>query len=1275
MKEGKEAVLLEKAKVEEKGYNWIEAAKLYEQAAKFYLDNKMVKIAADTYKKLGYAYSRATWTAEEAEEYVERNKLTANAYKNAANLYKKTKNRAEELECLAEASIASGNIADSVTEAKESFDKSLKIFIESSEFYSNKDDQESVARTLSRASIASWFLVSFCSERLEIDQVLQKAREISEKAWKISKEVGNIQSLAESLLTVGAIGFIDSFIVPFRWSEGWKEYFRKSLLMCDESLMLADGYNDSRVLGAIYATAGRCYGFFGVQFIEDERKQREIIDKGIAFCEKGLIYAKDAKDKQLILWSLFWLDWWALIGGRFEYLLKRIFDDLHKIAELGKIYVGLYSLWRFYTNFLPTICYANFAQKSFFTPVQRKSYAEKGIIYAKESLKVSSYSPFFAWPYQMLTWSYSQLISRATTKNERDEHAQNMLECAKQAAKISENFEGGLSRAAGYSSLYRSYKTLADITDNKEEKIKMLMATIDAQKKYIRHAMEGRTGLLAAQIRLGFLYEELGIITGEINPLMQAKEAFISVVKESLEKGYYSYAAATHEYIAHIEDRMGNYTTSAQHYENAQESHTESLKIIKYKPLKDRVKEKIDYTCAWKLIELAKDYHKKEDHLKAKENYEKACEILKELPNYNYEAPYYFAWVSQEVGERLSKQEKHEEAIKSYEKTKKSFENAIVMLEKVFKQSKDKIGRSRIEKLKKVAMIRINYCSARINIEEARILEKQGNHQSSATKFASAASQFREVCSYFKIEREREELEAVYYLCRAWESMELAENYEDPNKFTEASELFTKASNLFFSNKMKSLASGNSTFCKALEYGCKFDESPESKVKAELYPKIKVMLRKATSSYRKGGFENGADWALATSTYFDAAWHLIRADEEMRLDEKKKLLEVGSGFLKSASELFNKAGYEHKEKEILELIDMIEKEEKILVSALNTIKEPSISRSTVGFGAPACPVETSLSPRISEAKQLTEESSRVIEERAAKKKYKLIYRDLFKVYPRIQRRECRVAIAQIGLSNTGDILSEFYEEKATGLLNLREDKVKIIRSNVKSMIKIANTKGINILLFPEMTIDLNYGQLLEDISNLAKIYGMYIIPGSYHDQETKRNLSVVIGPDGILWEQEKHIPAIIHLEGKKFKERIDVGTLPRKTIICNTEFGRIAIIICRDFLDMDLRVELKNFEPPVDIILNPAFTPVTADFKAAHFDARRSIYAYCFFANVAEFGNSLIYTPEKERIERRILPKEEDLIYKDIDLFKLRSERKKWEKEQNKERKFIQSTR
>ncbi|MFX0106378.1 MAG: carbon-nitrogen hydrolase family protein, partial [Candidatus Hodarchaeota archaeon] len=465
----------------------------------------------------------------------------------------------------------------------------------------------------------------------------------------------------------------------------------------------------------------------------------------------------------------------------------------------------------------------------------------------------------------------------------------------------------------------------------------------------------------------------------------------------------------------------------------------------------------------------------------------------------------------------------------------------------------------------------------------------------------------------------------------------------------------------FTDNKSKQLALGNSYFCQALEFGSKFDKTSETSTKAEYYPKIKMMLRNAANSYRKGGFESEADWALATSTYFDATWYIIRADEELNLDEKKKLLDIGSGMFKSAAQLFGDAGYKDKEEEVLNCLEMVEKEEEIIISALNTISEPIISKNTIDILAPSFPQK--------------QEIKKAKEKKVKKKKYKLVYRDLLKEYPKIQKREFRVGIAQIGVSSTGDLLKEFYEEKASGLLGLREEKVALALNKIRNMIENAHDDEVDILVFPEMAIDLNYGQFLELISDLAKKFDMFIIPGSFHNQETRQNISIVVGPEGIVWEQEKHIPAIIHFEDKKFQEGIKVDAFPRQTIVCNTEFGRIAIVICRDFLDMDLRVELKNFEPPVDIIFNPAFTPVKADFKAAHFDARRSIYAYCFFVNIAEYGESLIYTPEKERIERIIPPKEENLIYKDIDLFKLRSERKKWEKEKKKTRQFIQSTR
>jgi tetratricopeptide (TPR) repeat protein len=290
-------------------------------------------------------------------------------------------------------------------------------------------------------------------------------------------------------------------------------------------------------------------------------------------------------------------------------------------------------------------------------------------------------------------------------------------------------------------------------------------------------------------------------------------------------------------------------------------------------------------------------------------------------------------------------------------------------------------------------------------------------------------------------------------------------------------------------------------------------------------------------------------------------------------------------------------------------------------------------------------------------------------------KYKLIHHDLLKETGKSEKGKFSVGIAQIGLSESGDILNELYEEKDDGLIGLQEKSVELTRTKLKDMIERAHSEGVNMLLFPEMTIDLGYVQFVEDLTELAKKHDMYIIPGSFHDQESKRNLCRVFGPEGILWEQEKHIPAIIHIEGKRFIEKIQTEPETRNTIICNTEYGRIAIAICRDFLDMDLRVELKNSDPPVDLVINPAFTPVTVDFKAAHFDARRSIYAYCFFANVAEYGDSIIYTPERDRTERNIRQGEEGIIFKDVDLFQLRSERKKWEEQRKKQLSFIQSTR
>ncbi|MFW9797389.1 MAG: nitrilase-related carbon-nitrogen hydrolase [Candidatus Thorarchaeota archaeon] len=1265
---------MESAKNGKKALSWTKTIKKHEQEAKACLEKGRIDEAADAYRKLGHACQHSSRTASKVEEYIVFTKHAIKAYEEAANLFRQCSKAANHLECKAEILLENGMLANSALKAKQAFKQSYERFIEASELYSRENDRESLARILGRAAWALSYVVTLSSGQEELEQLYREGRHVADEAWRLSRDVGNFQSMAESLFAESMLSWAEMFAVTFRWDEQWREYWKEFLQKCNTSMNLAENCDDLLVLGTIYGWAGAWNWFFGFQFVEDEEQQREFADEGLNLLEKALMYADSTGDKPLKIICLFWLDFLGVVGGRFEYLQTRIFNDLQEVVELGRTYDDSFTAWRHIAYVLPALCYANLAQRSFVAPEQRKSFAEIAIEYSKEGLKKLVLGPITALPYQTLTWSHSQLAILAVTKKDRSEHAEKMVEYARKAEESADKFEGGWTKAAGYSSLYRAYKTLADITENKDEKTRMLTDATDAHKRYINHALESRTGIILAEMRLGLLYQELGATTGETEPLIEAKKSFIRVIKESTERGYPFYEAAAHICTAHIEDQLGSHLSSADHYEKAQNAHMISLKDTLYEPLKERVQELVDYSAAWGLIERAKSHQKREAHAEAKANYRKASKILGKLKRYSYEAQYYSAWALLEDAEQLSKQEKHKQTAQKYEVAREEFEKATRNLEEVLTQSMDKVERGRVEKLVKLARARMSYCSARAQIEGARSLGKQGKHLEAAERFAHAASQFREVFSLISIERERGELEAIYNLCRAWETMELAEEYQDPDRFSEAVKLFTKASKIFTESNLKALASGNSAFCQALEYGCKFDNSTDAEVKTELYTRIKSKLRRASSSYQKAGYESGANWALATSTYFDAIWHLMKADEELDLDERRKLLRIGNRYLKSAAELFGQAGYENKEKDVLERLELLEKEESILVSALDTLLDSSVSKSALGIIAPASSVESSFSPRISDVRQYTEGTLRLSASTPGSK-FAIVYRDLLKEHPQVERKECRVGIAQIGISENADFLNENYEEKNRGLLGLREEKVEEVRSKVRSMIDTAHSEGVEILLFPELAIDLNYEELLEDILNLANINGMYIVPGSYHDLETRRNISVVIGPEGILWKQEKHIPATVQIEGKRFKEQIDVGSFPKKTIVCNTQFGRIAIVICRDFLDMDLRVELKNSEPPVDIILNPAFTPTFADFEAVHFDARRSIYAYCFFANMAAFGGSLINTPEKERVKREMPPGEEGLLYKDVDVFKLRSERKKWEREQRKERQFIQSTR
>ena len=969
--------ILNEAFNEEKNYNWLRAIKLYQQLITKYLEKNNFERVANLYKKLGYLFDKASEKTDSREKYIEMQNHAIDAFQKANKMFLKLKNTGESIECNAESLFIKGLLADSEHSGKKILSKACDLFLDAHKEYSNENNKEKIASTLSRAAMTISFILYLHRDPKELDELSQQGLKLAKKAWEISFDLKDYKIISDSLIAEARIVFMISCIKNYRMDPFWDKYMKEKTKRCEMSLEYSKECEDKRNLSQLYFAVGFCYGMYGLFFLEDETHQNEFIEKQIELLEKCIELERQSFYFSAIIETILVLDWLVFLGGKIDYIQKRIFNDLKEIIEHGKKFSNSFTNWQFYTSFLPAMIYGNFALSKFFKLSERKSYAEKGIKIASDAIKTIVFEPFSAWLCQMLTLSHCELALLSKNKTEKEKHAQTALEYAKKAETIADKYEGGWVKNAGSASLYKAYKTLAEIVEPIDKKVNMLSSAIDSIKKYMQSNIESRTGILTTQLKLGLLYEEFSILTKEISFLSEAKTTLQEVINQSIERGYDFCAAAAHEYIARIEDRLGNHSDSANHYKEAEELHRKSLEKIEFKPLKIKIKEKIDYAHAWGLIETAKSLHKKEMHIKAKEFYNKASNILKNLSSYAFEGTYYAAWALQEEAEELSKQEKQEEAIQVYRKTIEKFQAARSDFEKILKISKYNFDKERIEKLNKVANLRKNYCSARIDIEKARILGKKGEHLGAAEKFASAANQFRSVCDVFKLQRERQELKAVYYLCKAWENMELAEKYEDPVRFSEAAHLFNEASSIFTQNKLKLLSLGNASFCQALEYGCNYDNTTDTQIKAEMYQKVKLMLRKAAESYQKGGFLRGAEWALATSTYFDASWHLIKADLELDIHKRREYLSISFEYLKSAASLFNKAGYHQKENEIFDRLKIVEKEEHIIISALNAIKKPSISGSTEGIIAPACPIESSSSTRLSEVRQFTSEAIKV----------------------------------------------------------------------------------------------------------------------------------------------------------------------------------------------------------------------------------------------------------------------------------------------------------
>ncbi len=1263
-------LFLESAEEAKRIYDWQNACESYEKAITI-LPEDNPKQSAHLYFMMAESYYFASYCAKTFEDSVSLIKLSAKSYKKSAQFHQSIADEARVLICSAMVDFIDALLSQNIQVFNSKYIEVSKYLKKAVNIYAQTGNKPEYARALVLQFYISSFSVSIASKHEDVLIAFEKVKPLLQKSWDLLKETSGVQNHIQLFHFIwGNVFWMigASYNLPVKyWS---KEVYWLEKIAEELSEILKDSDNDLLLAMSYLMNAHiKWYLTRVISESDKEVERRKAFRQCVKYVDKGLLHAQKT-GLNFIFSNFHFGRATSLLWGQLTVDLKQIITDLDLCVKYEKLQPHIFLR---INSISSGNTYTELAHRAFFPLNDRIKFTQKSIeisetvLLETKSGESAQLIPQWAQLYAGMCLNYVHLAEFTSETTEQEKFIEKALNEAEKVKDIASNFKGGGNQSYSYYAIWVAYKSLADLEVDLNKKIDLLNLAVDAAESFLENPVSAVTGIFSARFRLGDLYQEIGILSNDEAMQKKAYMTFLEALEDSKEREYPYMVASAHQRIAMVEEIMGDHVSSAEHYIKSKNAYKGALPNISNEKMIKKVEELCEYTHAWHLIELARDCHDQEEFLRAKNNYEQSATLLKDLPTYYFESAYYSAWAKLEEAIQSSKKEIHAEAAKQFKTASEAFNKAIMTLNDAKKATLNSKENDRISKLEKAARLRKNYSYAMASIEKGKSLGKEGKKIQAAKEYHKSVITFEEICASYELDSGKEEYLARLKLSQALEKLELAENENDPEGFRAASVFFEAASSMFPEKRMRMISSGNSAFCKAMEHGCRFDKAEDINTKSELYSVTKKNLRNAASFYEKGNMVGGSEWALATSTYFDGAWHLIKADEIIELEDRKKLLQIASGYLKSAAKLFGRAGYAYKEEEILSHVKMVDEESKILVSAMGTIVKPDISQNISGHISPSLPEESSSPTSISEMRRYSQQAESS-EELKNKKRYELLYHDLLEQYPQVQKGKCRVGIAQIGS------LEDFFEEKTNGLFGLAENRLSDVRLKIKGMIEKAHDNKVDILLFPEMTIDLNYEELLNDVNELAKKYDMYIVPGSYHDLETGTNVCRVIGPEGILWEQKKHIPAIIGFGGRKIEENINTGSI-KKVTICNTRFGRIAIAICRDFLDMDLRVELKNFPIPVDIILNPALTPVTVDFEAAHFEARRSVYAYCFFCNFAAFGNSLVHSPEKDRTKMMIPPQEENLIYKDIDLFNLRSERKKWEKIRDKEVRFIQSTR
>jgi tetratricopeptide (TPR) repeat protein len=429
--------------------------------------------------------------------------------------------------------------------------------------------------------------------------------------------------------------------------------------------------------------------------------------------------------------------------------------------------------------------------------------------------------------------------------------------------------------------------------------------------------------------------------------LRKAVEAFTNALESYQKVDLTSRVAECYWKIAQVHDELDDHLAGAENFCLASDNFKSTVE--KVPQLKSFYEDHTLYMQAWSEIEKARHHHERQEYALAREHFEKAADLHKPLKQWGYLASNYSAWAQVENGEELSRKEQSEETIKAFEQAAALFDESKKSLQTQIRKIEDADEKQMATGMIKASDLRHEYCDARIALEEARILDKKGDHFASSGKYDAAAEAFEKICQTLESEQERKEFRSIISLSRAWQKMMLGDAKASPELYLEASALFEQASRESNTEIAGFLALGHSRFCRALEAGTKYADTRDT----TMHTAAVHHLESAATYYVKAGFPNASEYAKATGLLFDAYVEMDNAKEERDPEKKVKLYRAAERMLETSAGAYMKADHPEKSLEVQALLEKVREEQEFATSLIEVLHTPTIVSTTATFTTPA----------------------------------------------------------------------------------------------------------------------------------------------------------------------------------------------------------------------------------------------------------------------------------------------------------------------------------